>query len=160
MNISPRLIIAGLILLSGCANLGPQRYAKGTSAETLMQSMGRPTGEYGLASGGRRLEYAGGTYGRQTFMFDFDPSDRLVKVEQVLTEEHFAAIKAGMPATELLAQIGQPSSKWPVALQRQTVWSYHYDSPFCKWFMVGMSPEGRVMDTAYGPDPLCESFDN
>jgi len=150
----PALALAAL--LGACAVAGPQNYAKGSSAASVIQGMGPPTGQYVSPSGGRRLEYAGGTFGRRTTMFDFDASDQLVNAEQVLTEARFNAIKAGMSSAEVLSQIGRPATTWPIPRQRQIVWSYRYESPFCQWFMVGMSPEGQVVDTAYGPDPLCE----
>ena len=146
-------------LLGACAAPGPQSYAKGSSSASVIQGMGAPTGDHASASGGRRLEYAGGTFGKHTWMFDFDVSDRLVNAEQVLTEAHFNAIRAGMSAADVLSRIGKPATTWPIPRQRQTVWSYRYESPFCQWFMVGMSPEGRVVDSAYGPDPLCERDD-
>ena len=59
----------------------------------------------------------------------------------------------------VLSRIGRPATTWPIAYQRQIVWSYRYESPFCQWFMVGMGQEGKVVDTAYGPDPLCEPDD-
>ena len=150
----PALALAGL--LGACAVAGPQNYAKGSSAASVIQGMGAPSGQHTLASGGRRLEYAGGAFGRRTYMFDFDASDQLVNAEQVLTEARFNAIKAGMSSALVLSQIGKPATTWPIPRQRQIVWSYRYESPFCQWFMVGMSPEGQVVDTAYGPDPLCE----
>jgi len=152
-----RLAAASLgALVAACASTGAQNYPQGSNASTVIQGMGRPTEEHRLASGGRRLEYAGGTYGRKTYMFDFDASDRLVNVEQVLDEAHFNAIRSGMTSGEVLTQIGRPSTTWPIAWQRQTVWSYRYETPFCQWFMVGVGPENRVVDTAYGPDPLCD----
>jgi len=36
------------------------------------------------------------------------------------------------------------------------VWAYRYETPFCRWFQVGIDPQGKVVDTAYGPDPLCD----
>jgi hypothetical protein len=89
-------------------------------------------------------------------MFDFDASGRLVSTDQVRDEAHFNAIRAGMTEAEVLARIGQPATTWPIQWQRQTVWSYRYDTPFCQWFMVGVGKDGRVADTAYGPDPLCD----
>ena len=39
------------------------------------------------------------------------------------------------------------------------VWSYRYDAAFCKWFQVGLdSTTGKVVDTGYGPDPLCDEY--
>jgi len=71
-------------------------------------------------------------------------------------EARFNAITAGMSEADVLSQIGRPTTVWALPRQRQMVWSYRYDSPFCQWFMVGMGPEGRVVDTSYGPDPWCE----
>src|SRR5258706_10388087 len=136
--------VAMAALLGACAFQRPRSYVMGSSAASAIQGMGAPTGEYASASGGRRLEYAGGTYGRHTYMFDFDASDRLVNAEQVLTEARFNAIKAGMASAEVLAQIGKPATTWPISRQRQIVWSYRDESPFCQGFMVGMGPDGRV----------------
>ena len=68
-------------------------------------------------------------------------------------------VRAGMTRDDVLSRIGRPATTWPIAYQRQIVWSYRYESPFCQWFMVGMGQEGKVVDTAYGPDPLCEPDD-
>lgn len=146
-------------LLAACAASGPQRFAPGSTRATVLQGMGAPTAEHPLPAGGRRLEYAGGAFGRQTHMFDFDATDRLLHWQQVRDEAHFNAIQAGMGAGEVLSRIGQPSTTWPIPRQRQLVWSYRYSSPFCQWFMVGMGPDNRVVDTSYGPDPLCEPDD-
>jgi hypothetical protein len=154
------LCVAALAALAGaCALPGARTFPEGSSAASVVEGMGAPTGEYPLPAGGRRLEYAGGAFGRRTVMFDFDASDHLVKAEQVLTEARFNEIKAGMTAADVLARIGKPSTTWPIGWQQQTVWSYRYESPFCQWFMVGMNPRGEVADTAYGPDPICENDD-
>ena len=62
-------------LLGACAMPGPQSFAKGSPAALVMQAMGTPTGEHRSAAGGRRLEYATGSFTRRTYMFDFDASD-------------------------------------------------------------------------------------
>jgi hypothetical protein len=151
--------LAFAAVLAACAAAGPQRFPAGSTRASVMQGMGAPTGEYPLPAGGRRLEYAGGAFGRQTHMFDFDPADRLLQWQQVRGETHFNAIRAGMRADEVLARIGKPSTTWAIPRQRQIVWSYRYDAHFCQWFMVGMGLDDRVIDTSYGPDPLCEPDD-
>jgi hypothetical protein len=152
-------IILGALaaLLGGCAVPVGQAFPPGTSIAAVTQRMGPPAGDFALPSGGRRLAYGGGAYSRQTLMFDFDASGQLVRAEQVLDEAHFNTIRAGMTADEVLARIGGPATTWPIPRQHQIVWSYRYDSPFCKWFMVGMGTQGQVVDTAYGPDPLCDA---
>lgn len=147
-------------LLSACAGFGPPTFPKGVSIDTVMQRMGTPTGEHRLPSGLRRLEFARGPFGRQTYVFDFDSAGQLVNSDQVLTESHFNAIKAGMTAEDVLTQLGKPSTIWAIPRQHQLVWSYRYDAMACQWFMVGMgTADNKVVDTAYGPDPICDEDD-
>jgi hypothetical protein len=151
----PAAWLAAVLLLAACAAINGPQFPPGTPIDTVRAGKGAPTEEHALAGGGRRLEYSGGTYGRFTYMFDFDASGRLVNADQVRDEAHFNAIRAGMTEAEVLERIGQPATTWNIQWQRQTVWSYRYDTPFCQWFMVGVGKDGRVADTAYGPDPLC-----
>jgi len=154
----PALAVA--VLAAACSTLQPERVATGTSADAVQQRLGAPTGRFALPGGGTRLEYARGPYGTQTWMFDFDASDRLQSVDQVLTESRFSAIRAGMSRDEVRMSIGKPSEESVIPRQRQIVWSYRYHGPFCQWFQVGLdSASGRVVDTTYAPDPLCDKDD-
>jgi hypothetical protein len=145
-----------VVLLGACSSYGPGGLASGASVASVTARMGAPTGEYPLPDGGRRLEFARGPFGKHTYMLDFDAAGQLVRSEQVLTQAHFDAIRPGMTAAEVLSQIGRPSTTWPLARQRQTVWAYRYDAPFCVWFMIGMGYDDKVIDAIYGPDPMCE----
>lgn len=110
-----------------------------------------------MQGGGRRLEFARGPFGKHTYMLDFDAQGRLVRWEQVLVEARFNAIRSGMDAAEVRAQLGRASDQYVVGWhEKQTVWAYRYETPFCQWFQVGLNPQGKVVDTAYGPDPLCD----
>jgi len=158
---APRSLVAACAVtgaLAACAGFGAASFAPGSNLATVTQRMGAPSGDYALPSGGHRVEYSGGAYGRQTTMFDFDAAGALQRAEQVRDESHFNAIRAGMLPDEVLSRIGHPSTTWAIPRQNQVVWSYRYESPFCQWFMVGIA-EGRVADTSYGPDPLCEEDD-
>lgn len=147
------------VLLSGCALFPSHRFAAGTPVDQVMRVLGRPTAEHVLPAGARQLEYASGEFAKTTYKYVFDAQGLLVSGEQVLTEHNFAAIRAGMTADEVRMLIGAPSVAWPLPRLRQMVWSYRYESPFCQWFMVGMGPDGRVVDTAFGEDPMCEVRD-
>jgi hypothetical protein len=142
--------------LGGCMALASRQFEHGSSATSVVARLGPPCSEHALADGGMRLEYATGPYGKSTHLYRFDALGRLVAGEEVLTEAHFATIRAGMSADEVLALIGRPSTTWAIARQQQTVWSYRYQTWICQWFMVGVNPQGMVVDTAYGPDPMCE----
>ena len=152
-------LLVALLALCACATPLSQRFPPGSPVAAVTGALGTPSGEHVAAAGGRRLEYTGGAYGKQTWMFDFDSAGRLVGAEQVRTEARFNAIRADMTAAEVRAAIGPPSTTWPIPRQHQIVWSYRYESPFCQWFMVGVNPQGRVIDTSYGPDPLCDDDD-
>lgn len=150
---------AGLLALAACTSYGPQSVAPGTPVEAVRQSLGVPTGEFARPDGGRRLEYARGPFGRHTYMLDFDASGKLLRWEQVLTEAKFNTIQPGMSGGEVQALIGHSFDQRMVGVaeRRQTVWAYRYETPFCQYFQVGIDAQGKVMDTSYGPDPLCDT---
>lgn len=157
MLLRSTLPIIVLGLLAGCA-ANPAKLAPGTSTDSVRGTLGVPTGEFALPGGGRRLEYARGPFGKQTWMLDFDAQGALLSANQVLTEKRFNQIRAGMTSDELRRELGRPSATSMVGWhQQQIVWSYRYDSMFCQWFQVGIDPQkGTVIDTGYYPDPLCE----
>jgi hypothetical protein len=152
------LLAAGLV--AGCAFFNPVRIAPGTGVDAVQQQLGVPTGRFALAGGGERLEYARGPFGKQTWMLDFDAQGQLLSGAQVLTEKRFNAILAGMSRDDVRLAIGRPSAQSYIGWQRQVVWSYRYDSPVCQWFQIGLDEAGRVVDTGYYPDPMCEPDDN
>jgi outer membrane protein assembly factor BamE (lipoprotein component of BamABCDE complex) len=151
------LVAASLV---ACAWVRPEQLPPGSSADEVRARMGAPNGQYPLPGGGVQWEYATGPFGRQTYHLDFGADQRLQRVEQVLSEANFNTISAGMSDQEVLRRIGRPSTVWPLARQQQNVWSYRYQAFSCQWFMVGMGYDQRVIDTAYGPDPLCEQNDS
>lgn len=149
--------VAGTALLAaGCAFMNPLATPAGTPAADITAKFGPPTGEYALPGGGKRVEYARGPFGKQTWMFDLDPAGRLAHTSQVLTEVNFNAIRAGMGRDEVLAAIGRPGETSRLGWQNRTLWSYRYETPFCQWFQVGIDASGKVADSGYGPDPVCD----
>ncbi|MBL8303047.1 MAG: hypothetical protein JNM26_09775, partial [Ideonella sp.] len=94
--------------------------------------------------------------GKFAYMYDFDANNRLLASAQVRSEARFNAVRAGMSQDDLRRMLGHPSNIRGLSFQKQNVWSYRYDSPFCQWFQVGVGYDGKVVDTAYGPDPLCD----
>ena len=150
----PALLMAAL---AGCASYGPDSLPARASIADATAKLGKPSGEYSLPGGGRRLEFARGPFGLHTFMLDFDASGVLVQSTQVLFEENFATIKNGMKSDDVLVALGHPAHEFRVWSGQQTIWAYRFDSPQCLWFMVGLSPQGQVASTSYGPDPRCEA---
>jgi hypothetical protein len=144
-----------VVVLAGCAT--PASMPAGTGIDEVRHRWGAPTLEFALPDGGRRLLYATGPFGRNTYRLDFDAQGRLARAEDVLSEAHFnTEIRPGMTSEEVLRQIGPPSYTWGVRYHDQTVWSYRFVSPFCLVFHVGITPQRTVEDSSYGPDPVCE----
>jgi hypothetical protein len=151
----PCLLVACSFML-GCANYSPGSLPTGSTVADALAKLGKPSGEYTLPGGGKRLEFARGPAGLHTFMVDFDAAGLLASWSQVLTEESFATITNGMRRDEVLMRLGHTKNTFAIWSGQQTVWAYRFDSPQCKWFMVGLNPEGLVASTSYGPDPRCE----
>lgn len=155
--LSPALLAA--CLLSACSSYGPQSLPKGASLDASTRAMGVPTAETALPDGCRRLEYARGPFGKHTYLLDFNAQGQLQSWQQVLTEERFNTIRKGMDASEVIALIGHSTEQRAVGWQGNKVWAYRYETPFCQWFQVGIDPQGKVIDTSRGPDPICDVGD-
>jgi hypothetical protein len=149
------LCAAAVALASACTGYAPGNLAAGHGTDEVTRQLGAPTGRHALPKGGTRLEFARGPFGRHTYMVDVDAQGRVMRWQQVLNEAQFGAIIAGMTQDELLFRLGRPSHTRGGGWQPGEVWSYRYDAIFCQWFQVSVVG-GRVRDTSYGPDPLCE----
>ena len=150
------MAVTAALALSACAIHTPGRLALGASVADAVRGLGPATHEDDVANATKRLEYSGGTYGKQTWMLDFDGARQLTARTQVRLEARFNQVLAGMTQTEVLQRIGHPSERSLLGFQKQTVWSYRFEGPFCVWFQVGLAADDRVVDTAYLPDPICE----
>ena len=147
------------IAACACTSLAPGALPVGSSISEARASFGGPTGEYPLAGGGTRLEFARGSFGKQTYMLDFDADGRLVASQQVLTEANFATIAPGLSAQEVRMRLGRPANVFNVGWQRLQVWNYRYWPGDCVWYQVSINEAGRVTEAAYGSDPACDAGD-
>ncbi len=148
-----------VVLLSGCAGYAPTGVTNGQTADEVARLMGPPTGRYPLASGGQRLEYARGPYGKHTYMVDLDAGGRVSGWTQVLNEANFNALPLGLTREEVLLRIGRPSERFYIGWQERDVWAYRYPINECLWFMVSMGRDQKVVDTGYGIDWRCDAGD-
>ncbi len=141
---------------SGCALIAPASFAPGTPIDEVRRSAAQQTGEYALPSGGRRLEFAMGTYGKQTYMLDFDAGGKLVSSQQVLTEANLSTIRPGMSEAALRANFGRPAKIDFVGRQHLQVWSYRYAGGDCEWYQVSVGDAGSVLGASKAWDPSCD----
>ena len=158
----PRLFVATLLAasLAGCA-LGPwspRGVPTGASREEVLRIMGPPTATYTMPDGHHRLEYNHMPAGKQTFMVDLDASGHMARWENVLDENHFAAILAGMGRDDVLRLIGPPTSTWHYFRPTPGItWLYRFDTiQRCILFEVSFdAATGKVLEGDYPPDPAC-----
>jgi hypothetical protein len=157
---SRRFAAAVALLLGACAtSYAPGGLPMGSSAAQAVKRMGPPTGRHALDGGSTRLEFARGPMGLHTYMLDFDAADRLVRVEQVLTESNFYELRPGMTSHEVLRRIGRPAEQRWLPRQRHRLWSYRYETSFCIWFQVSIGADDRVAELGHNLDPMCEGLD-
>ncbi len=149
-----------LAALGACAVLRPPASLPvGTPIAEARQAFGGASGEYPLPNGGTRLEFRQGSFGRQTYMLDFDAGGRLVTTRQVLTPSTFATIVPGMAQDEVLTQIGRPAFVFPVGWQQLQVWNYRFGGleGDCVVFQVSISnATHRVAEAGPNQDPACD----
>jgi len=143
--------------LTACAGYGPGDLRPGQSEAEMRARLGEPTGRYAGSGGGSRAEYARGPAGKHTFMVELDAAGRVQGWEQVLTEQRFDAVAVAIaaPQAAVREQLGRPSESRVGWRGVGEVWSYRYESLFCRWFQVWLV-DGRVREAAYASDPACE----
>lgn len=153
---------AGLLLaaaLSGCAV--PEWQEPGTPRADIERAMGRPTLALPLAGGGERLVYSRQPAGQQVYHMEFDGAQRLVRVTQVLTPEHFYALRNGVDTRDDVRRtFGPPALVEKVASFHGDIWTYRIlDNGTPRQAHVHIDPSGvvqRVMFTderMNDPDP-------
>jgi hypothetical protein len=146
---------ASVVLFSACAGYGPGDLRPGESEAELRARMGEATGRYALAAGGSKVEFARGPMGKHTYMVEVDAGGRVRGWQQVLTEANFESVAIAAPQAEVRQQLGRPAETRVGWRGVGEVWSYRYESLFCRWFQVWLV-EGRVREASYASDPQCE----
>jgi hypothetical protein len=144
-----------LALLAGCSTYGPGRLAPGQTEADARRELGEPTLRTTLPNGGTRLDYARGPFGKHTYRFELYAAGTVASVSQLLNDNNFESLRPGWSKTEVLDRLG-PASETRVGWRGVgEVWSYRYETVFCRWFQVWLV-EDRVREASYSPDPICE----
>ena len=143
--------ILGIVVacvLAGCASYAPRKDLVGQTRDTLVAQMGVPEREY-PSQGLRKLHYPRGPGGSHTYFVYLDDDNRVVRWEQVLTEERFDTVKPGMTKDEVIDLLGVPTVTNGLARDRGYVWHYRYETPMCKSFVIEFTEEGVVRSAGY-----------
>ena len=142
-------------LLASCAGYSPGDLHPGSSEADLRARMGAPSGRHALPNGASKLEFARGPMGKHTYMVELDADGRVRGWQQVLTEANFDSLPIAAPRAEVRQQLGRPSETRVGWRGVGEVWSYRFESPFCRWFQVWLVNE-RVREASYAIDPMCD----
>lgn len=106
---------------------GLEKLARGVSTEAdVRMAMGQPDTVWEEENGARTLEYPKGPAGARTWFFELGPDGRLVDYRQVLTEENFARIVAGMSKDDVRRMLGRPRTVVQFKLKNEEVWDWRY----------------------------------
>ncbi len=154
-KLSTPILVFVAALLCGCAGYSPHQGhfgqpldVAGESQDVLVARLGPP--ERALHIDGLRvLHFPRGPAGSHTYFVYVDNQDRVVKWEQVLTEERFNTIQPGMNQDEVVNLIGITKITNGLARNRGYVWHYRYETPHCKSFVIEFTPEDTVRSSGY-----------
>ena len=114
-----------LIVLGACATPALQ---PGVADEAQVRTaLGSPALVLPDPGGGKHLAYPSGPAGTTTAMARLGPDGKLVALEQVLDEDHFAKIRRGETTeAELLRLIGPPWRRIDFPNLGQMAWDYRF----------------------------------
>ena len=126
--------LLALILAAGCANFSG--ISPGDSAPTVEARAGAPATVWKNADGSEVWEYALGPYGVQTFMITVGPDHAVREVQQVLREEYFSRVHAGMSRDEVRRLLGKPRDIWYFPARDEEVWFWRYFEVNYRFFNV------------------------
>ncbi|MFY3385329.1 hypothetical protein [Paracidovorax sp. MALMAid1276] len=116
--------LALVLLLAGCAL--PSRVPPGTAQAEVLARLGPPTAVHALPSG-QRLLYSELPAGFAAYNLDFDTAGRLVRNEQVLTQQRFENLPTGTwTRADVERTFGPPLRIERVARFDGDIWTYRF----------------------------------
>jgi hypothetical protein len=150
------------VILFGCASYGGSGLRPGLSSlEEVLAVMGPPARQWTGADSSAQLSYPRGPVGLHSYMVFIDARGRLDRIENVMTAESLAKVKAEMGKEEVLRLLGPPVAEWTVYFpaRRELAWEWRYCN---SWSMIARfhvridNDTGRVRSTMSfdetGPD--------
>ena len=142
-------------VLGGCAS--PDRAQLGAGRADVVASLGAPVSGVSLPGGGERLLYTTQPSGFTVFHLDFDAQGHLVRREQVLTQEHLAAIPVGQwTVVDVQRTFGPPMRVERVARFDGDIWTYRFMDDFHarRQGHVHIDRTGVVRSVMFTDEPL------
>ena len=154
-------MVIATVALAACAT--PASLQVGATETDMLSKYGRPDSEFALPDGIRRFEYNRGEYMQRSWMVDVDRDGRVIQVDQVRDELHFARLRPGTDdQMSVRRALGTP---WKVEYyppSKLTGWLYPYreSGVFNSVMTVMFDPKGVLQRAENGPDPRFLANDN
>jgi len=145
-------LLALTLLAAGCANFSA--LSPGDSALTVEARVGPPGTVWTNADGSEVWEYPMGPSGVQTFMIDIGPDRAVRAVRQVLKEEYFSKVVAGMSRDDLRRLLGRPKEVWYFPARDEEVWVWRYFEITYRFFNVLFDRTGGTVRTTLRLDEV------
>ncbi|MEI7429478.1 MAG: outer membrane protein assembly factor BamE [Betaproteobacteria bacterium] len=146
-------VLAAFLPACDGVNLGKLKPGFSTMAE-VREIMGAPAMEWQDADGSQTWEYPRTPQGMANYMIDFRPDKVLREVRQVLTEENFARVKAGMSKSDIRRLLGQPAHDLYFSLKKEAVWDWKIKAEpgMDQYFNVHFNEAGMVLRSSSNLD--------
>ncbi|MGE5472198.1 MAG: hypothetical protein ACM3X0_15475 [Bacteroidota bacterium] len=126
--ISSFLAAVGAALLPACDAVNLPKIKPGqTSADEVRARLGQPGFEFSNDDGSVTWEYSRQPNGTHCYMITIGRDQIVQKMEQVLTDVNFAAIRDGMSRDEVRRRLGAPASTVVFNNLGEEVWEWHVD---------------------------------
>lgn len=132
-HMKPWIALLASVLLAACASYGGSGLKPGEARlEDVQSLMGPPAMRWQEADGSIQLAYPRGPLGYHTFMVKLGPDGRLQSIVNVLEEDGFAQIHAGLSKEQVLRVLGPPDYSHTVYFKArdELVWDWRFCSVF------------------------------
>lgn len=131
---SSLLLLVLAASLAGCANF--TAVTSGMPAQQVQAKLGAPETVRKNSDGSEVWEYPGGPFGRQTYMVTVGADRTVREVHQVLNDEYFSRVRAGMSRDEVRRLLGRPAEIMVFGARDEEVWSWRYQQQNAMFFNV------------------------
>jgi outer membrane protein assembly factor BamE (lipoprotein component of BamABCDE complex) len=146
-GIPMRLVYSALLLaaLAGCA-AQPRSLSAGMTGDEVSAALGKPAATGRLASGEEYWDFSKQPFGYSIDRVTFAADGRVREVRNLLTENNFKNLQAGMTPGQVVAIVGpSPASEQRAYAGGTKSWRYRYrDLEVIKLLHVIFGPDDRL----------------
>ncbi len=148
-------ILVTLAALFGCDHVAQTELKAGEStADDVRRLMGKPDMVWAENDGREFFDYPRAPAGVVTYRVEIGPDGKYRGMRNLLVDERFRQVNAGMTRDDIYQLLGRPTEKARFPLKNEEVWSWRHqaDGQTSAFFNVHLDPEGRVTGTSRSPD--------